>query len=208
MVSSWRHLISLVPKWKTHPNPVMTHHIRERSRKRSTSPVRNGAGTLVSPHLMLKHKAVAYLPLPRKWSIIACSETPSGKYRIMQGPFINLFHKSIHWSPLHDTSPNRKSFENTPLYGNNKDIQKTPQYSKGLFRTDYNASFVWEWEICNSLVFQLKGRWCQGPCPISHMGCGAFSGAFSDVLGHDRLRYVFHFDTSEVKWCQEDTIAR
>ena len=27
MVPSWRHLTLLLPKWKTHPNPVMTYHI-------------------------------------------------------------------------------------------------------------------------------------------------------------------------------------
>ena len=31
MVYFWRHVISLVPQWKTHPNPVMTQYIRERS---------------------------------------------------------------------------------------------------------------------------------------------------------------------------------
>ena len=50
---------SLAPKWKTHPNPVMTQHIRDRSRKPSTPQVRDGAGTLASPPLMLKHKTSA-----------------------------------------------------------------------------------------------------------------------------------------------------
>ena len=46
MISSWCHLISLVPKWKTHSNSVMTQHIRERSRKLSTPQMQDGVATL------------------------------------------------------------------------------------------------------------------------------------------------------------------
>ena len=73
LVSFWCHLTSLEPKWKTHPNPVMTRHIIDRSMKTSTPQVRDWAGTLASPPRMLKHKNVVYFPLPHKWSIIACS---------------------------------------------------------------------------------------------------------------------------------------
>ena len=41
----------------------MTQHIRERSRKPSTSEEQDGAETLASPPLMLKHKIVVYSPL-------------------------------------------------------------------------------------------------------------------------------------------------
>ena len=65
MESSWRHLISLMLKWKTHPSPMLTQHTRERSRKPSSPQVQDGAGTLAWPPSMLKHKTVAYFPLPR-----------------------------------------------------------------------------------------------------------------------------------------------
>ena len=105
MVSFWRHLISLAPKWKTHPNQVMTQHLRHRFRKPSTSQVLDGAGTLVSPPLMLKYKTVVYFPLPHKWSIVVSSERPSGKNRITKGPVhrfvsqINLLVPTWHESP-------------------------------------------------------------------------------------------------------------
>ena len=47
MVSYWRHLISLLPKWKTHPSPVMTQHIRECSRNLYTPSARLGRGIYV-----------------------------------------------------------------------------------------------------------------------------------------------------------------
>ena len=119
LVSSWRPLISFVPKWKSYPKHAMTQYIRDRSRKPSTIQVRDEAGTLASPTLTLKHKAVAYFKLPHKWSIIVCSERPS-----------------IYWV-LHDTSPHRKSFENILKYGNNKNISKTPQFSKTLLYPDH-----------------------------------------------------------------------
>ena len=86
MVSSWRHLISDLPKWKIHPSLVMTKHIRERSRKPSTPQTRDGARTLTLLPLILKYKTAVYFPLPHKWSIIVCSERPSGKNRITKGP--------------------------------------------------------------------------------------------------------------------------
>ena len=36
MVSSWRHVISPVPEWKTHPNLAMTQHISEHPRNRQS----------------------------------------------------------------------------------------------------------------------------------------------------------------------------
>ena len=105
MVSSWHYSILLVPMWKTYPNPMMTHHIRERFRKPSTPQVRDGEGTLASPLLMLKRKTVVYFPLPLKWSIIVCSGRPSGKNRITEVPVhrfvsqINLFVPTWHKSP-------------------------------------------------------------------------------------------------------------
>ena len=42
----------------------MTQHIREHSRKISTPQVQDGAETLASPPIMLKHKTVVYFPLP------------------------------------------------------------------------------------------------------------------------------------------------
>ena len=53
-------------KVKYRPQPCDDQHIRERSRKPSTPQARDGAGNLVSPPLMLKHKTVVYLPLPHK----------------------------------------------------------------------------------------------------------------------------------------------
>ena len=64
MVCFWRHLVSLMQKWKyPQPNPEMTLHIRDRSRKPSTAQVWDGTGTLASPPLMLKHKTMVYLAL-------------------------------------------------------------------------------------------------------------------------------------------------
>ena len=64
MVCFWRHLVSLVQKWKhPQPNPEITLHIRDRSRKPSTAQVWDGTGTLASPPLMLKHKTMVYLAL-------------------------------------------------------------------------------------------------------------------------------------------------
>ena len=71
-------------KVKTHPNPAVTQHIRDRSRKTATPQVHDGAGTLASPPLMLKHKTVIYFALPHKFSIIVCLQRPSGKKRITQ----------------------------------------------------------------------------------------------------------------------------
>ena len=83
MVSSWRHLISLVTKWKTNSSSVMAQHIRERSRKPSILEVEDGAETLESPLLMLKHTTVVYFQLPQWWCIIVCLQTPCCKNRKM-----------------------------------------------------------------------------------------------------------------------------
>ena len=71
-------------KVKTYPNPVMTQYIRCHFRKPTTLQVRNRAEILASSPLTLEHKTVVYSPLPHKWSIIVCSERPSGKNRITQ----------------------------------------------------------------------------------------------------------------------------
>ena len=88
VVSSWRRVISPAPEWKTHPNPAMSQHIRERSRHPSPSKVWNGAGALASPPPMLKHKTVVYFPFPHQWCSIV-SERSSSKSCITQGP--------VHW---------------------------------------------------------------------------------------------------------------
>ena len=44
----------------------MTQHIRERSKKPSTPQVPDGAGTLASPLILLKHKTEVYFPLTLK----------------------------------------------------------------------------------------------------------------------------------------------
>ena len=85
MVSSWRHVILPVPEWETHANPIMTQHIRERSRNPPHPKVWNGAGALASPPPMLKHKTVVYFPFPHQWCSIV-SERPSSKNCITQGP--------------------------------------------------------------------------------------------------------------------------
>ena len=90
--------------WKTNPNPVMTHHIRDGSRKPSTPHPRDGAQTQTSPPLMLKHKTVIYPPLPRKWSVIVLSERFSVKILSCRNQFIDLLHKSIYWF-LHNIIP-------------------------------------------------------------------------------------------------------
>ena len=69
---------------ETHPNPVMTQHIRGHSRRPSTPQVRDGAGTLVLLLFILKHKTLVYFALPHKGSIMICSERPSSKNRITQ----------------------------------------------------------------------------------------------------------------------------
>ena len=67
--------------------------------------MRDQAGTLASPRLMLKHKTELYFPLPHKWSIIVRLEQPSGKNRITQEPVhqfvsqINLLGPTWHKSP-------------------------------------------------------------------------------------------------------------
>ena len=106
MISSWRHLTSLVQKWKTNADPVMTQHI-----KPSTPQVRDGAGTLESPPLMLKHKIVVYFLFSHKWSVIVCSEKPYRKKLITQDQSISSPDKSIYWL-LHDTSSHQKSVAN------------------------------------------------------------------------------------------------
>ena len=92
-------------KLKTHPNPVMTQHIRCYSRKPSILQVRDRAETLASPPLMLKHKTVVYSPLPHKWRIMVCSEQKNRKNRITQETVhrfasqINLLVPTWHKSP-------------------------------------------------------------------------------------------------------------
>ena len=98
MVSSWRHVISSVPEWKTHPNLAMTRYIRECSRNPPHSKVWNEAGTLALPPPMPKHKTVAYFPFPHQWCSIA-SERPSIKNCITQGPvhrFATLINLLVH----------------------------------------------------------------------------------------------------------------
>ena len=132
MVSSWSHLISVLPKWKTHPSLVMTKHIRERSRKPSTPQTRDGTGTLASLPLILKHKTAVYFPLPHKWSIIVCSERPSGKNRITKGPVhrfvsqISLLDPTWYKSPpevieIRKTSTNQ--FSKILLYPDHLQVQ-------------------------------------------------------------------------------------
>ena len=102
IVSSWRHLISLIPEWKTHPNPVMTQHIRERSRNPPNPKWEMGQGTW--HHLYLCQNTVGYFSLPNQWCSIV-SERPSGKNCITQGPvhrfvsLINLLIPTWHKSP-------------------------------------------------------------------------------------------------------------
>ena len=105
MVSSWRHVILPVPEWKTHHNPAMTQHIRERSRNTPHHKVWNEAGTLASPPPMPKHKTVVYFPFPHQWCSIV-SERPSSKNYITHGPvhrfatLINLLVPAWYKSPM------------------------------------------------------------------------------------------------------------
>ena len=64
MLSSWRHVISSVPKWKTHRNPAMIQHIWECSRNSPHPKVWNGAGILALPPPMPKPNTVVYIPFP------------------------------------------------------------------------------------------------------------------------------------------------
>ena len=69
------------------------------------------------------------------------------------------------------------------------------------------TSLVQEWKVYYSIVFWHRWRWCQGFCPISHLGCGRFlepSLMGWVIMG---LGCVFHSGTSETTWHQEDTIA-
>ena len=105
MVSSWHHVISPAPEWKTHPNPAMTQHIRERSRNSPDPKVWNGARPLASPPPLIKLKTVVYFPFPHQWCSIV-SERPSSKNCITQGPvhwfttLINLLVPAWFKSPL------------------------------------------------------------------------------------------------------------
>ena len=105
MVSSWSHVISPVPEWKTHPNPAMAQLIRERSRNPPHAKMWNGARTLASPPPMPKHKTVVHFPFPHKWCSIV-SERPSSKNCITHGPahrfatLINLLVPAWYKPPL------------------------------------------------------------------------------------------------------------
>ena len=94
MVSSWHHVISPVPEWKTHPNLAMIQHIWECSSNRPHPKVWNGAGTLASPPPMPKRKTVVYFPFPHQWCSII-SERPSRKNCITQGP-VHQHSKSVY----------------------------------------------------------------------------------------------------------------
>ena len=104
MVSSWRHVISSVPEWKTHPNPAMTQHIRERSRNPPHPKVWNVAGSVASHPPMPKRKTVVYFPFSHQWCSIV-SERPSSKNCTTQGPvhrfatLINLLVPAWYKSP-------------------------------------------------------------------------------------------------------------
>ena len=88
MVYSSRHIISLVPEWKTHPNPVMTQHSRERSRNPPHLKCEMGQGPWHHLQLCQNTKTVVYFPLSHQWRSIV-SERPSGKNCITAGPFNN-----------------------------------------------------------------------------------------------------------------------
>ena len=88
MVYSSRHIISLVPEWKTHPNPVMTQHSRERSRNHPHLKCEMGQGPWHHLQLCQNTKTVVYFPLSHQWRSIV-SERPSGKNCITAGPFNN-----------------------------------------------------------------------------------------------------------------------
>ena len=109
MISSWRHLTSLLPKWKTHPNPVMTQHIRDRSRKPSTHQVWDVAVIPTSPLLMIKHKTVLYSHFQMRYNSLF--RTTFFPVASQKNQSIDLLHKSIYWF-LHDTIPHQKSFAN------------------------------------------------------------------------------------------------
>ena len=157
MVSSWRHLISLVPKWKTHTNHMMTQHIRKRSREPSTPQVQDWAGTLASPPIMLKHKPAVYFPLPHKWSIMVCSEQPSGNKHIKQGrvhPFVLQMNLLV---PTWHKSPPEVIWEHT-LVWKNKGAPKILQYSKIPLYPDHpqvqnkcsSEDWQWHWKVSSN----------------------------------------------------------
>ena len=104
MVSSWHHVISPVPEWKTHPNLAMIQDIWECSSNCPHPKVWNGAGTLALPPPMPKGKTVVYFPFPHQWCSII-SEWPSSKNCITQGPvhrfatLINLLVLAWYKSP-------------------------------------------------------------------------------------------------------------
>ena len=95
----------------------------------STPQVQDWAGILASPPVMLKHKSVVYFPLPHKWSIMVCSEQPSGNKHIKQGlvhPFVLQMNLLV---PTWRKSPPEVIWEHT-LVWKNKGTPKILQYSK------------------------------------------------------------------------------
>ena len=117
-------------------NGVLKRMQKQWSKHRSIIPMLNdGAGTLPSSPLMLKHNTEVYFPFPHKWSIIVCSERTFGKTSLHRNQSIDLLLKSIYWF-LYDTSPHRKLFANFLYYGSSKDTLKKRQYSKTSLYSD------------------------------------------------------------------------
>ena len=145
MVSSWRHVVSLVPEWKTHPNPTMTQHIRECSRNPPHPKVWNGAGALASPPPMLKHKTVVYFPFPHQWCSIVF-EWSSSKNCITQWPvhqFVTLIDLLV---PTWHKSPPEVIWEHALVQKQWEDPKGTPIFkNSSVSWPSSSAKQIWHW---------------------------------------------------------------
>ena len=89
MVCHWCHLISHVPKHKTHPNLVMTQHIRECSNPSARWDRDSG---ITSPYAKTQDCSIFSTPMLMMLNMASPRDQS-----------IDLSHISIYWS-LHDTS--------------------------------------------------------------------------------------------------------
>ena len=62
----------------------------------------------------------------------------------------------------------------------------------------YATSLAREWKVYYSLVYWHRWSWCQGPCPISRLGCGGFLERSLMCWVITGLGWVFHSGTSEI----------
>ena len=86
-----------------------------------------------------------------------CSQTISGGDLCHTGTSKSMWNKSMDWL-LYDAVFTERSFQ-----------------------TDYDTSFLWEWKIYCSLVFQHKGKCCQ---VIPRLAIGVWRVSWNSLLCH------------------------